>query len=608
MIRYGFFALLLMAIGFGCVRLAERSARAVEQLLTDRVEHGLEVLGFDWAEARADGLRVELRGHAPDIFARDLALDSARATASIAMVIDHTSASLAPPVDREPIEVEILRDESGLTMTGRFYGALMRAKMIAALKASAPGVEIHDLTGVNAARPGAGWGAELTIAALAAARVTNAYVLIEPGAVEVVGSVRDAAHREEISMELLALAGDSVRLTLRLRAPLLVVVPFGFAISRDASGGMRLEACAARNAEEEAVLEAALNRLDINLGETRCPAALGGPTGDWVAAAVAGMDALVRLPAGRFRLEYRTADLEGRPPTGIAELEPALAKLAAALPEGYALKGGLRTGTPGEGSAAEAARYWMRFQRDQDVVVLGGTVSDESARRVIETYAAARLGRAAVRPALTLAGPGVPVDWTAAALVAIDALADISEGEAELGPGRILVRGMVAGPAAAWRVHRLMEGEVPQNYTVESALTVDLPALVAVVPLSAARCAVVLGDEVKVRPIEFAPGSAIFEKSSRKVLDRLGEILRRCDSGKIEIGGYTDSQGPEELNQRLSLARAEAVLDALITRGVPLDRLSARGYGEAQPVATNASEAGRTLNRRIEFLALDQGR
>ena len=169
--RYGILAVLLVAVGFGCIKLGERGSRAVERLLADRVENGLAVLGIDWAEVRADGLRLEVHGHAPDFFARGLALDSARATASIAMVIDHTSASLAPPVKREPIRVEILRDEAGLTLTGRFYGAPMRARMIAGLRASAPGVDVHDLTGVNAARPGADWGAELTIAALAAARL-----------------------------------------------------------------------------------------------------------------------------------------------------------------------------------------------------------------------------------------------------------------------------------------------------------------------------------------------------------------------------------------------------------------------------------------------------
>ena len=69
----------------------------------------------------------------------------------------------------------------------------------------------------------------------------------------------------------------------------------------------------------------------------------------------------------------------------------------------------------------------------------------------------------------------------------------------------------------------------------------------------------------------------------------------------MEIGGHTDSQGRESTNQRLSQGRAEAVLDALHARGVPLSRMVAQGYGESRPIADNGDEAGRAANRRIEF-------
>jgi OOP family OmpA-OmpF porin len=607
--RYLIFALLVAGIGFGCIRLAGHGARALERLLIDRVENGLAVLEIGWAEVRADGLRIEVHGRAPDIFARDLALESARATAPIAVVVDYTMVSLAPPPHREPIRVEILRDEHGLTLTGRFHGEQMRAGLIADLGTATPGLEVHDLTGINAARPGPDWGPELTMAALAAARVPNAYVLIEPGAVLVGGMVRDADHRHAVSMELIALAGDTVRVTLQLREPLVVIAPFVFAATKDFPGGVRLETCAARSAEEQAILEAVLNRRVMGLGEVRCPAALGGPTGNWTGAVLAGLDALERLPAGHFRLEYHNAELRGMPPAGAAELEPALVALAMGLPEGYALQGGLGSGAGAHGwavgAAGAAARYWMRFSRVPGAVVLSGAVPDETARRVIEIYAAARFGQSELQPVLTLAGPGVPTGWEAASLVALDALSGVSVGTAELSPGRISVIGAVASPATAGRLHRLMEGEAPAGYAVETALSVDLPSHVAAVALSPRRCAVVLGAAVRAQPIAFAPGSAVFETGSGEALDRLGKVFRRCDSGRIEIGGHTDSQGSQGLNQRLSQARAEAVLDALLARGVPLDRMSAQGYGEAGPVATNETEAGRALNRRIEFTALE---
>jgi len=248
----------------------------------------------------------------------------------------------------------------------------------------------------------------------------------------------------------------------------------------------------------------------------------------------------------------------------------------------------------------------MRFSRAPGRVVLSGAVPDETARRLIETYAAARFGQAALHPALVLSGAGVPAGWEAAALVALDALSGVSEGEVALSPGRIAVSGTVAGPAEAGRLHRMMAGAAPEGYAVASALTIDLPTQVAAVPLSAPRCAVVLGAAVEASPIAFAPGSAVFESGSGEALDRLGEIFRRCRPGRIEIGGHTDSQGSKGLNQRLSRARAEAVLDALMARGVALDRLAARGYGEEQPVASNETETGRAQNRRIEFTALER--
>ena len=69
----------------------------------------------------------------------------------------------------------------------------------------------------------------------------------------------------------------------------------------------------------------------------------------------------------------------------------------------------------------------------------------------------------------------------------------------------------------------------------------------------------------------------------------------------MEIGGFTDSQGREEMNQALSQNRAQAVLNALLARRVLTTNLVAHGYGEAKPIADNDTEEGREANRRIEF-------
>ena len=73
----------------------------------------------------------------------------------------------------------------------------------------------------------------------------------------------------------------------------------------------------------------------------------------------------------------------------------------------------------------------------------------------------------------------------------------------------------------------------------------------------------------------------------------------------IRDSGHTDAVGSDERNLLLSQQRAQAVRDYLVERGIAPHRLIAKGYGEAYPVASNATEADRELNRRSEFIRVD---
>ena len=93
---------------------------------------------------------------------------------------------------------------------------------------------------------------------------------------------------------------------------------------------------------------------------------------------------------------------------------------------------------------------------------------------------------------------------------------------------------------------------------------------------------------------------------SERTLNVVGEVLVRHPEVNIEVAGHTDSAGPEDYNLRLSRARAMAVRGYLLDRfALAPERIEANGYGEAQPVASNATETGRVLNRRVEFRVLN---
>jgi OmpA-OmpF porin, OOP family len=101
--------------------------------------------------------------------------------------------------------------------------------------------------------------------------------------------------------------------------------------------------------------------------------------------------------------------------------------------------------------------------------------------------------------------------------------------------------------------------------------------------------------------VHFDTGKATIKPESVALVDAAAEMLRSADTLRVEVGGHTDNVGDAEANLKLSTARAQSVMQALVARGVAAERLSAKGYGQTAPVADNRTEVGRAKNRRVEL-------
>lgn len=100
----------------------------------------------------------------------------------------------------------------------------------------------------------------------------------------------------------------------------------------------------------------------------------------------------------------------------------------------------------------------------------------------------------------------------------------------------------------------------------------------------------------------FATGKADLMPGAQRANDQLAAFLNKYPTKTISVEGHTDSIGSSEYNETLSQYRAESVRSAIMARGISSDRITARGFGELYPVASNDTPAGRQQNRRVEIL------
>ena len=102
--------------------------------------------------------------------------------------------------------------------------------------------------------------------------------------------------------------------------------------------------------------------------------------------------------------------------------------------------------------------------------------------------------------------------------------------------------------------------------------------------------------------INFETGKSTINPDSAQTLDTAAAALKAAADLRVEVGGHTDNVGTPEANLKLSQERAQAVMAALVTRGIAAARLTAKGYGQTAPIADNRTEEGRGKNRRVELV------
>lgn len=258
-------------------------------------------------------------------------------------------------------------------------------------------------------------------------------------------------------------------------------------------------------------------------------------------------------------------------------------------------------------AAAVDPDYMFAATRANGAVVLIGHVPTALADAIFDTVPDASTD------AVTFA-EGAPADFLDNAKTGLAALATLEEGKLEFAQGRWTLSGTATSDASnvqlAATIAALPSASEWSVKTTAPQPIAPSPAPTATAPTSApvniAACRDVLAEFSARNSILFQSGAAILATASEPAIDELATDLAACPDAVVHVEGHTDSDGDDALNLALSVARAEAVVDALIARGVTPERLYAVGYGESRPIADNATAAGKQLNRRIVITVLDQ--
>lgn len=578
---------------------AMRAADFIEERSLADVTNALVAQDHTWVSVHVDGLRVELTGTAPDEATRFKALTVANRIVDPERVFNSMDVLDAVAIAAPKFSVEILRNNEGLSLIGLIPTSSDREEILSSIEGLTKGNEITDMLDTSHYPAPDGWEDALKFGLNAVHDLPKSKVSISEDGVAVTAIAGSIEEKRKIEADLARKAPDGLSLITKITAPRPVITPFTtrFVIDGD---NVHFDACSADSADTHAKIISAA--LDVGLnGKTDCTIGLGVPTTSWGDAVVSGIKALKDIGGGSITFSDADVTLVALDTTPQATFDRVVGELKAALPDVFSLHAVLpepvRIDGTGEG---EGSPEFVATLSPEGQVQLRGRVTNERTRAAIGSYSRARFGSKAVYDATRL-DEDLPDGWPIRVLAALEALAELNHGSVVVQKGFVDIRGTTGNPDARANVARLLSDKLgaSENYGIDIKYEKKLDPVAGL--LKPAECVDNINEIISENKITFAPGSAELDSAGQAVVDRIADVLRKCNKPRIEIAGHTDSQGREVMNLNLSQARADAVLQGLIGRKVLTSGIRAKGYGETVPIADNKTEEGREANRRIEF-------
>ncbi len=597
-------ALLFSAISFVLVAaaaffLASRAVEYVESSTQESVDKALLASGQNWATIRPDGLVVHLTGLAPDEAARLQALEIMGQVIDSNRISDRTTVLQSSEIVEPRFSLEVLRNLDRISLIGLIPERVGRTFILDRAAKIADGGTVTDMLESTEHRVPSGWATNLDFGLESLEQLKRSKISITPEEVRVTAVTESPEEQSNVEQALLKAKPDGVVLIMDISAPRPVIAPFRFRMRIDGDD-VELQSC---SSDTRASRDRILRAVRKAGGEQKliCDIGLGVPTTEWDQAIIPSIQTLAALGGGTLDVSDSDISLVATDDVSQSRFDTLVGALENGLPELFSLQAVLppKIAIDGTQAATEAPEF-VATRSPEGLVQLRGRIQNQQAKESVGAFAAALFGADAVDNK-TLIDPNLPDGWPTRVLAGLEGLSELRHGSVIVQPEEVSIRGISAKPEITTIMSKLFAVRLGSGNGYKIDVQHDPKLIAKDNPLDARQCEAQLNAVLAEQQIAFAPGSSTIEASSQGVLDAIADILRECPDTRFVIEGHTDSQGRDEMNLALSQQRADAVLSGLLARRILINGLTAKGFGETQPLADNGTENGRAANRRIAF-------
>ncbi len=575
----------------------------VERTTTEDVTHALKIDDFGWVLVHSDGLKVHVSGLAPDEGNRFNALATIMRIVSASRVQDAITVADPDDLHAPRFSLELLRNDDGISLIGLIPDKTGRNEVLGSISGIQKDTNVTDMLETADYPEPDGWNAALDFALSSLSSLPRSKISVTATKVTITAITDSQADKEKIEAMLLSDQPAGVALVLHISAPRPVITPFSLRLIKDASGA-RFDSCSAdTNAARQMILDAAQSAGLQS--EATCTVGLGTPTPRWGEAAAQAIRALNALGGGSLTFSDADITLVATVETRQIDFDRIVYNLEQELPDVFSVHAVLPPKPIMEGSAAaKEPPEFVATKSPEGLVQMRGRMRDLRTQVSINNFAKAQFGGDNLHDT-TRTDPTLPDGWPPRVLVGIQSLGMLHHGILIVGLDMLELRGISDRPEVSTEVTQLLAEKLGDASGFKIEVTYQESLNKQVLLPSPQECVDRINGVLTAGQIVFAPSSTKLSGSATDVVEKIAEAMQDCTEVAMEIGGHTDSQGRENMNQTLSQARAEAVLDGLLSNEVLTSYLTAKGYGESQPIADNGTEEGRQANRRIEFRLID---